>query len=143
MSGFGYRSAISKTCLMSAVSISATKRSTQSRTVSACIWPTKIRKRRSERVRQSPQWQWHLDEVFVKIRGKTHYLWCAVDHEGEVLESFVTKTGDKTSELKFMRKAMRQPACRCDQKVPLPWREDERDRKCRAPGMRPAYEQWF
>ncbi|KCZ56846.1 hypothetical protein HY29_18620, partial [Hyphomonas beringensis] len=38
------------------------------------------------------QWQWHLDEVFVKIRGKTHYLWLAVDHEGEVLESFVTKT---------------------------------------------------
>jgi putative transposase len=48
----------------------------------------KIRKRRSERMRQSPQWQWHLDEVFVKIRGKTHYLWRAVDHEGEVLESF-------------------------------------------------------
>jgi putative transposase len=34
----------------------------------------KIRKRRSERMRQSPQSQWHLDEIFVKIRGKTHYL---------------------------------------------------------------------
>ena len=30
--------------------------------------------------------------VLVKIRGETHYLWRAVDHEGEVLESFVTKT---------------------------------------------------
>jgi putative transposase len=68
----------------------------------------KIRKRRSERMRQSPQWQWHLDEVFVKIRGKTHYLWRAVDHEGEVLESFVTKTRDKASALKFMRKAMKR-----------------------------------
>jgi len=44
----------------------------------------------------------------VKIRGKTHYLWRAVDHEGEVLESFVTKTRDKASALKFLRKAMKR-----------------------------------
>lgn len=69
---------------------------------------SKIRKRRSESMRQSPQWQWHLDEVFVKIRGKTHYLWRAVDHEGEVFESFVTKVRDKDSALKFLRKAMRR-----------------------------------
>jgi putative transposase len=68
----------------------------------------KIRKRRSEGMKQSPQWQWHLDEVFVKIRGQTHYLWRAVDHEGEVLESFVTKTRDKASALKFISKAMRR-----------------------------------
>jgi putative transposase len=36
---------------------------------------------------QSSHWKWHLDEVFVKINGERHYLWCAVDHEGEVLES--------------------------------------------------------
>ena len=35
-------------------------------------------------------------------------LWRAVDHEGEVLESFVTKTRDKASALKFMRKAMKR-----------------------------------
>jgi len=29
--------------------------------------------------------------VFLRINGKTHYLWCAVDHEGEVLESYVSK----------------------------------------------------
>ena len=68
----------------------------------------KIHKRRLEGMKHSPQWQWHLDEVFVKIRGQTHYLWRAVDHEGEVLESFVTKTRDKASALKFMRKAMRR-----------------------------------
>jgi putative transposase len=34
---------------------------------------------------------WHLDEVFVQINGETHYLWRAVDHEGDVLESYVTK----------------------------------------------------
>jgi putative transposase len=32
-------------------------------------------------------WRWHLDEVFVRINGERHYLWRAVDHEGEVLES--------------------------------------------------------
>lgn len=68
----------------------------------------KIRKRRSESMRQSSQWRWHLDEVFVKIRGQTHYLWRAVDHEGELLESYVTKTRDKASALKFMRKAMKR-----------------------------------
>ena len=51
-----------------------------------------------------PQWRWHLDEVFVKINGKTHYLWRAVDHEGEVLESFVTRTQDRKAALKFLRK---------------------------------------
>jgi len=44
----------------------------------------------------------------VKVNGKRHYLWRAVDHEGEVLESFVTKTPDKKAALKFLKKAMRK-----------------------------------
>ena len=68
----------------------------------------RIRKRRSESMRRSPQWQWHLDEVFVKIRGERHYLWRAVDHEGEVLESHVTKKRDKAAALKFLKKAMKR-----------------------------------
>ena len=55
---------------------------------------------------QSSNWKWHLDEVFVKINGERHYLWRAVDHEGEVLESYVTKKRDKKAALKFMKKAM-------------------------------------
>jgi putative transposase len=54
------------------------------------------------------QWQWHLDEMFVKIRGQQHYLWRAVDHKGEVLESFVTKKRDKSAALKFLRKHMKR-----------------------------------
>ena len=53
-------------------------------------------------------WRWHLDEVFVKINGETHYLWRAVDHEGEVLESYVTRTRDKQATLAFMRKALKR-----------------------------------
>ena len=37
-----------------------------------------------------------------------HYLWRAVDHEGEVLESYVTKTRDKAAALKFIKKAMKR-----------------------------------
>ena len=68
---------------------------------------SKIKKRRAEGM-QSSNWKWHLDEVFVKINGERHYLWRAVDHEGEVLESYVTKKRDKKEALKFMKKAMRR-----------------------------------
>ncbi len=44
----------------------------------------------------------------MKIKGGTHDPWRAVDHEGEAPESFVTKTGDKNSALKFRKKAMGQ-----------------------------------
>jgi len=68
----------------------------------------KIRKKRSDRLRAWAQWQWHLDEVFVKINGQTHYLWRAVDHEGEVLEAYVTKRRDRRAALKFLPKAMKR-----------------------------------
>ena len=54
------------------------------------MFAAEIRKRRVHHSSYS-QWRWHLDEVFVKINGETHYLWRAVDHEGEVLEVFATK----------------------------------------------------
>ncbi len=71
------------------------------------MFASEIRKRRIEGMRSS-QWRWHLDEVFVKINGEMRYLWRAVDHEGEVLESFVTKTRDKKAALKFLKKAMKK-----------------------------------
>ena len=37
-----------------------------------------------------------------------HYLWRAVDHEGEVLESYATKTRDKAAGLKFIKKVMKR-----------------------------------
>ena len=51
---------------------------------------------------------WHLDEVYMKINGVTHYLWSAVDHEGEVLDSIVTKTQDRKAALKFLKKSMKR-----------------------------------
>ena len=72
------------------------------------MFAAEIRRNRVSRMRAYSNWQWHLDEVFVKINGERHYLWRAVDHEGEVLESFVTKTRDRKAALKFLKKTMRR-----------------------------------
>ena len=71
------------------------------------LFAKEIRKRRVQSTNYS-NWAWHLDEVFVKINGELHYLWRAVDHEGEVLEAYVTKRRDRKAALKFLRKAMRR-----------------------------------
>jgi putative transposase len=72
------------------------------------LFAAEIRKNRVSRTRSCTNWQWHLDEVFVKINGETHYLWRAVDHEGEVLESYVTKRRDRKAALKFLKKIMKR-----------------------------------
>ena len=50
--------------------------------------------------------QWHLDEVFLKINGRIHYLWRAVDNEGEVLDILVQSQRDKKAAKKFFRKLL-------------------------------------
>ena len=50
-----------------------------------------IRRQRVSRMRGFRHWNWHLDEMYVKLNGEMVYLWRAVDQEGEVLESYVTK----------------------------------------------------
>ncbi len=72
------------------------------------LFAAEIRRKRVDRMRSGTHWRWHLDEVFVKINGEMHYLWRAVDHEGEVLESYVTKRRDRKAALKFLRKSMRR-----------------------------------
>ena len=72
------------------------------------MFAAEIRKRRIHQHRCHPQWRWHLDEVFVKISGETHYLWRAVDHEGEVLEVFASKRRDRKAALKFLKRTMKR-----------------------------------
>jgi putative transposase len=71
------------------------------------IFAAEIRRRRVNG-RCYSQWRWHLDEVFVRINGEMHYLWRAVDHEGEVLEVFATKRRDRRAALKFLKRAMKR-----------------------------------
>ena len=72
------------------------------------MFAAEIRKKRVDRMRSHTHWKWHLDEVYVKINGEMRYLWRAVDHEGEVLESYVTKTRDKAAALAFIKRAMKR-----------------------------------
>ncbi|MEP6786546.1 MAG: IS6 family transposase [Sphingomonadales bacterium] len=72
------------------------------------LFAGRVRDRRVGQMRGFRHWRWHLDEMFVKINGQTHYLWRAVDHEGEILESYVTRTRDKKVALTFMKKALKR-----------------------------------
>jgi putative transposase len=50
--------------------------------------------------------KWHLDEVFLKINGKLHYLWRAVDQYGNVLDILVQSRRNKQAAKKFFRKLL-------------------------------------
>lgn len=47
--------------------------------------------------------QWYVDEVFVKINGETHYLWRAVDQDGDVLEIMVQRRRNALAAKRFFR----------------------------------------
>ena len=72
------------------------------------LFAADIRRQRVNALKGFRQWRWHLDEVYVKINGETHYLWLAVEQEGEVLKSYVTKSRDKKAALAFMKKALKR-----------------------------------
>ncbi|HEY2708527.1 MAG TPA: IS6 family transposase [Caulobacteraceae bacterium] len=72
------------------------------------MFAKEIKKRRIAANRGCPQWRWRLDEVFVKINGVQHYLWRAVDHEGEVLEVVATKTRDRKAALKLLKRLIKR-----------------------------------
>jgi len=58
------------------------------------------------RRRPRPGDKWHLDEVFLTIKGERHYLWRAVDQDGNVLDILVQRRRDKQAAKKFFRKLL-------------------------------------
>jgi putative transposase len=60
-------------------------------------------RRRSPR----PGDRWYLDEVFLKINGRLHYLWRAVDQDGDVLDILVQSHRDKNAAKRFFRKLLK------------------------------------
>ena len=68
-----------------------------------------IRRQRVNRMRGFRQWKWHLDEMYVKLNGEMVYLWRAVDHESEILESYVTKKRHKFATFTVNRRRSRAP----------------------------------
>src|SRR5436305_14012641 len=51
--------------------------------------------------------KWHLDEVFLKINGVTHYLWRAVDQHGVVLDILVQPKRDRFAAIRLFRRLLR------------------------------------
>jgi len=72
------------------------------------LFAAHIRRRRVSAMRQFRHWRWHLDEMVVRVNGEHRYLWRAVDHEGEVLESYVTKSRNRRAAVRFIRKALKR-----------------------------------
>ena len=59
------------------------------------------------RRRARPGDKWFMDEVFLKINGQTHYLWRAVDQDGNVLDILVQSRRNKAAAKKFFRKLLK------------------------------------
>ena len=59
------------------------------------------------RRRPQPGDKWHLDEVFIAINGVTHYLWRAVDQDGNVLDILVQSRRNKQAAKKFFRRLLK------------------------------------
>ena len=51
---------------------------------------------------------WHLDEMVIKIRGRNHWLWRAVDDEGEVLDFLVQPRRCAKSARRLLRKLLKK-----------------------------------
>ena len=71
---------------------SPTRRSENGDSSSARLTPTA-----NDAGHPRPDDRWHLDEVFTRINGRTHYLWRAVDQEGDVLDILVQRRRDNNS----------------------------------------------
>src|ERR671917_446642 len=52
--------------------------------------------------------KWHLDEVVLKIAGKKHWLWRAVDQDGTVLDVLVQRRRDKQAAQRLLRKLLKR-----------------------------------
>jgi transposase-like protein len=64
--------------------------------------------RNLRQVRPTPSDYWHLDEMALVMRGRQHWLWRAVDHEGEVLDFLVHSKRNAKAALKLMRKLLKK-----------------------------------
>ena len=74
------------------------------------LWCNKFGPRFARRLRRNHQGfgdTFFIDEVFVKIQGKQHYLWRAVDQDGEVVDVFLQKRRDGNAARRFFRRLLR------------------------------------
>ncbi len=76
-----------------------------------CIKFGAIYSRRLKRKQRGYGDTFYIDEVFVKINGKQHYLWRAVDQDGEVVDVFLQAKRDGATAKRFFRRLLRSHGC--------------------------------
>ncbi|MGI8647270.1 MAG: IS6 family transposase [Mycobacteriales bacterium] len=87
--------------MLERASWSPTRRSGNGATSSSQAYANTLRRRRPR-----PGNKWHLDEVFIKVNGKTHYLWRALDQDRNILDILVTSRGDTTAATRVFPKTL-------------------------------------
>jgi len=74
------------------------------------LWCNKFGSKYAQRLRRKHQGYgdtFYIDEVFVRIRGKQHYLWRAVDQDGEVVDVFLQKRRDGKAAKRFCKRLLK------------------------------------
>ena len=74
------------------------------------LWCNKCGPQYARRLRQKHQGYGDtsfIDEVFVKIQGKQHYLWRAVDQDGDVIDVFLQKRRDGKATKRFFKRFLK------------------------------------
>ncbi|BDC44726.1 hypothetical protein PTKU15_80230 [Paraburkholderia terrae] len=88
--------------------------------------------RRVKAARRKPGTTWHLDEVFVSLRGEPYLLWRAVDEHGAELDILVQKRRDKAAAERFFRRVLR--SCPVPRKIVTdPQVRPTEPSRCRSP----------
>ena len=72
------------------------------------LFAADVRRQRVRRMGGFRRWKRQVDAMYVRLNGAMRYLWRAVDHDGEVLESYVTRTREKAAALRFMRRTSKR-----------------------------------
>ena len=76
----------------------------------ACQWCFKFGQAVAKKLRHRrgpPGDTWHIDELFIRIRGETYYLWRAVDQDGQTLDILVQKRCNTQAAKRFFRKFLK------------------------------------
>ena len=74
------------------------------------LWCLKFGQTFAKRLRHRrgrPGDTWHLDELFIRIRGERYYLWRAVDQDGQTLDILVQKRRSTSAAERFFRKLLK------------------------------------
>ena len=78
------------------------------------LWCIKFGPKYAKRLRRRHQGYgdiFFIDEVFVKIQGKQHYLWRAVDQDGDVVDVFLQRRRDGRAAKRFFKRLLRASGC--------------------------------